>query len=598
MTIKLWLGTLGLMSLGLTANGMFATTARAESASSLQSLEEIERYNQFSLIPGVTAQVTSVSQLTDVKPTDWAFQALQSLVERYGCIAGYPDRTFRGNRALTRYEFAAGLNACLEKVNELIASATDNLAKKEDLETVQKLQEGFAVELDTLRGRVNAIEAKVEKIDKQQFSTTTKLSGEAIINVAGVLGDDRALNSDQWRTINAAATPAARNTALNNAFGAAGRNLQDNTIVSDRVRLDLRTSFTGKDLLLTRLEANNTTAFNSPITGTNMTRLGFDATANLDNSVQLGKVFYRFPAGKKLNLVVDAIGGEFYDNLNTFNPLFSSGGTGAVSRFGRFSPIYRASNTGSAGNTGSGLTAIYNLSDKLTFSAGYLARRGNDPTDKRGLFDGSYGAIAQLGFQPTKDLGVAFTYAHSYFSGANNDVAISGAYGSGFANQPFGAGAGNTATNPTGIATSANSFGIQANYRIAPQAALSGWVNYTKAIAENGFGTNVRRGDNADIWNWSVALGFPDLGGKGNLGGIIFGQPPKVTRSSFGPTVATATSPRREDDDTSLHLELLYRYQLNDKVSITPSFITIFNPEHNSNNDTIYVGALRTTFRF
>jgi hypothetical protein len=51
-------------------------------------------------------QVTSVAQLSDVKPTDWAFQALQSLVERYGCIVGYPDRTFRGNRALTRYELS------------------------------------------------------------------------------------------------------------------------------------------------------------------------------------------------------------------------------------------------------------------------------------------------------------------------------------------------------------------------------------------------------------------------------------------------------------------------------------------------------------
>jgi hypothetical protein len=36
-------------------------------------------------------QVTSVSQLSDVQPTDWAFQALQSLVEKYGCIAGYPE---------------------------------------------------------------------------------------------------------------------------------------------------------------------------------------------------------------------------------------------------------------------------------------------------------------------------------------------------------------------------------------------------------------------------------------------------------------------------------------------------------------------------
>lgn len=43
-------------------------------------------------------QVNSVAQLTDVQPSDWAFQALQSLVERYGCMTGYPNRTFRGDR--------------------------------------------------------------------------------------------------------------------------------------------------------------------------------------------------------------------------------------------------------------------------------------------------------------------------------------------------------------------------------------------------------------------------------------------------------------------------------------------------------------------
>ena len=70
-----------------------------------------------------TAQnVTSVSQLSDVRPTEWAFTALQSLVERYGCIAGYPERTFRGKQATSRYEFAAGLNACLDKVNEIVSA--------------------------------------------------------------------------------------------------------------------------------------------------------------------------------------------------------------------------------------------------------------------------------------------------------------------------------------------------------------------------------------------------------------------------------------------------------------------------------------------
>lgn len=102
-------------------------------------------------------QVTSVSQLIDVQPTDWAFQALQSLVERYGCIAGYPDGTYRGNRAITRYEFAAGVNACLDKNQELIAQGNQNLASPEDLIKAQKLAEQFAAEIATLRGRTKVL---------------------------------------------------------------------------------------------------------------------------------------------------------------------------------------------------------------------------------------------------------------------------------------------------------------------------------------------------------------------------------------------------------------------------------------------------------
>ena len=57
-------------------------------------------------------QVTSVNQFSD--PTDWAYQALANLIERYGCVAGYPNGTFAGGRALSRYEAAALLNACLD----------------------------------------------------------------------------------------------------------------------------------------------------------------------------------------------------------------------------------------------------------------------------------------------------------------------------------------------------------------------------------------------------------------------------------------------------------------------------------------------------
>ncbi|MEO1404349.1 MAG: iron uptake porin, partial [Cyanobacteria bacterium J06635_1] len=109
------------------------------------------------------AQVTSVSELDDVRPTDWAYTALARLVEEYGCIEGYPDRTFRGNRAMSRYEFAAGLNACLDVI-------TFTPGYTEDLEIIQRLQEEFAVELAEVRDRLDPLEADVAELQANQFS--------------------------------------------------------------------------------------------------------------------------------------------------------------------------------------------------------------------------------------------------------------------------------------------------------------------------------------------------------------------------------------------------------------------------------------------
>jgi Carbohydrate-selective porin, OprB family/S-layer homology domain len=480
-------------------------------------------------------QVTSVSQLSDVKPTDWAFQALQSLVERYGCIAGYPDRTYRGNRALTRYEFAAGLNACLDRVNELIAAATGDLVKKEDLAKLQRLQGEFAAELAMLRGRVDALDSKVATLEKQQFSTTTKLRGESIFSVAGVLGDERA----------------------------GGGDLRDNTTFSYRARLNFDSSFTGKDQLRVRLQGRNVPEFSGNVTGTRMTRLAYDGDSG--GAVGIDDLFYRFPLGDKTRvwLIANGYGSE---NIATpLNPFLQSDGTGTISRFGRFSPLYRIVD-------GPGLAIEQKLSDQLTFSAAYRARNASDPSAKAGLFDGNFGGLAQLTFAPTKSLSIAATYTRTYNRG--NAVDLTGSTGSTLARQPFGA-----------VATSANSYGVTASFRVSPQVNLSGWFGLSKAEARSG----ANRGADADVLNWSVALAFPDLGKKGNLGGVILGMPPKATKNDV---VA------RADRDTSYHLEALYRYQVNDKISITPGLIMILNPEHNRNNDTQYVGVVRTTFTF
>ena len=537
-------------------------------SASIASLDQVKAYGSEGASANDVGQVTSVSQLSDVRPTDWAFQALQSLVERYGCIAGYPDKTYRGNRALTRYEFAAGLNACLDRVNELIAAATADLVKKEDLATLQKLQEEFAAELATLRGRVDALEARTTTLEKQQFSTTTKLRGEVIFSVSGALGDGKAIGSVQQRGIDALPVGAARDAANR----AARARVDENTTFSDRVRLSLVTSFTGKDALLTRLQARNVTAF-ADATGTNMARLSYEgaspAGTPANNGVFVDKLYYRFPIGAG-SLTVDAVGGEFYNNVPNFNPLLASDGQGSISRFGRFNPTYRQGNSNSA--SGSGATLNYPFGKALTVSFGYLADNASDPTSGRGLFSGSNAALAQVAFKPTPTVDLGLTYVRGYDRGGN--VAVTSATGSALANQPFGA----------GVATSSDQFNIEGSIRLTPGLTLAGWGGYTKAHLES----KTANAD-ADIWNWAVTLAFPDLGKKGNMAGIVFGQPPKVTSNDIA---------GRRDRDTSFHLEGLYRYQLSNNISITPGIIVIFNPENNNVNDTVYVGTVRTTFTF
>jgi hypothetical protein len=522
---------------------VFAATFLAANSAWAGETEKVTSVAQLTQASQDIGQVTSVSQFSDVQPTDWAFQALQSLVERYGCIAGYPNGTYRGNRALTRYEFAAGLNACLDRVNELIATATADLVTKEDLATLQRLQEEFSAELATLRGRVDALEARTSELEANQFSTTTKLSGEAIFGLSQVFGDTRA-DGD--------------NDSTNNA------DLESNTTFSNRVRLTLNTSFTGTDRLQTRLNAGNFIP-NNEVTNTRMTRLGFDEETS--NQLGIDKVNYAFNLGPA-RVKIDAVGAELNDNVNVFHPDFSSSGSGALSRYGRFSPIYRF------GADGAGLTVELNPKGPLTFSAAYLAPNANDPAGRNGLFDGSNAIFGQVAFKPNDALNIGFTYVRAYQNSASG-VNLTGSTGSSIAD--------NSARRPFGNdATSSNNYGIQATFQPNSRLTLGGWVGYTDAKAEAGADRD------ADIWYWATSLAVKDFGREGNTLGLIFGQPPKLTGGS-GIT---------RDPDTSYHLEGLYKISLSENIQVTPGLLVIFNPEHRDSNDTIYVGTLRTTFRF
>src|SRR3712207_9427499 len=57
----------------------------------------------------------------DVPTTHWAYDAVQQLASR-GIFTGYPDGTFSGRRALTRYEFAVALQRMLVEIQRQIAA--------------------------------------------------------------------------------------------------------------------------------------------------------------------------------------------------------------------------------------------------------------------------------------------------------------------------------------------------------------------------------------------------------------------------------------------------------------------------------------------
>lgn len=539
------------------ASSATATEINAES-NSLPSVAELSN-------PEPLAQVTSVSQLTDVRPTDWAFQALQSLVERYGCIAGYPDRTYRGNRAMTRYEFAAGLNACLDRVNELIAAATADLVKKEDLAILQRLQEQFAAELATLRGRVDSLEARTTTLEKQQFSTTTKLNAEVVLGITGVAAGRNFIRREFDPVTGTSNEVVDR--------------VSKNTIVGNRVRLNFDTSFNGRDNLRTRLQAANLSALPASLNGDQHTQEGTLRFAGGDNNqVGIDALNYTFPIGEKTTVVLEANAGAIDDFTDTLNPyLDGDGGSGALSHFGTRNSIYYFGN----GTSGTGLGIRHKFSDALELSLGYLAGDPANPSPGSGLFNGAYGAIAQFTFRPSDRIGIGFTYIHAY----NVDFAGNGAVGSNRANFRSLAETGFLGEE---VPTSANAYGISATFQIAPQLILNGAVGYTNAqsLQPGGRGT-------LDIWNWSVGLAVPDFLKKGSLAGVIVGQEPKVTGG--GGTFGSAVGRERS---TSIHVEGFYQYQLNDNIAITPGIIWLTAPNHDDRNDDIVIGTIRTTFTF
>ncbi|MEL7314095.1 MAG: iron uptake porin [Cyanobacteria bacterium J06559_3] len=317
------------------------------------------------------AQVNSVNDLSDVSPADWAYTALQNLVEQYQCIEGYPNRTFRGGQPLTRYEFAAGLNACLDNV---LAIAGQGGVDGTDLETIRRLQEEFAAELATLRGRVDALEAETAELREQQFSTTTKLRGEAVAHVV-VPFDELDIDEDPDLS-------------------------DDTTTFTTRARLTFDASFTGEDRLRVRLQAGEDDF------GVLPAALETDDDADGGFTVEIDDFYYQFPIGNRIDAEIAANGRSTDDFVTSTIVPFDGD---SVSQAGE--PAFYDFDAG-GGGFGAGLS--FALTDNIVLDAAYSGSEGESGTNDNndgGIFgadDQAY--IVQLNYLSDGLIDAAVTY--------------------------------------------------------------------------------------------------------------------------------------------------------------------------------------------
>lgn len=494
---------------------------------------------------GAIEWATSGSQLVDIRSTDWAFGALRSLVERYGCSASYLNQA---DRSLSRSEFALVLNNCSERISKPIAAGKTELVRQEDLEVFRKLQAEFAAELATLKGRVDVLETGTTKLAQQQFSTTTKLSGEAIFSITGGGSGDLGIRSSNT-------TP----NVLPSGDFKPGGNAQLTAVA--RVRLNLSTSFTGQDLLFTQLQTGNggQTAGvlgQDPGLGGNVRFNTFDLDySSAGPGVALNYLFYQFPLGRDLLVTlgpVDAVNNYFDGNTYTNDEALNFSST-----FFKNNPLLFPVPGGAVGslrwNPQGGAFSL-----RAVYTAGAAQFPNSIPANNQGLFGAPYQGSVELEYAPKRGDDPAPLAVRLQYTGAsvnNRDYSIGG---------------------------------VNAEWTLSNRFALFGRYGFGTIDGRNpnnfdGFAKTTFNGSKLSPSTWSVGMAFPDLFIPGSKAAIAIGQP--FVETNVG-------------NATQTNLEAFYRIPLTGDVAITPDLQVIWNTNNNAANNPLVIGAIRMVLLF
>lgn len=103
----------------------------------------------------VAAPAFAANPFSDVPMNHWAYDAVEQLSSK-GILEGYPNGTFKGNRAMTRYEIAT-------MVARMMATGG---VSGEDLEKLKALIVEFQPELEALGVKVDGFDSRLSALEK------------------------------------------------------------------------------------------------------------------------------------------------------------------------------------------------------------------------------------------------------------------------------------------------------------------------------------------------------------------------------------------------------------------------------------------------
>jgi hypothetical protein len=539
-------------------------------------------------------QITNVNQLRDVAPTDWAYEALRSLVDRYGCIAGFPNRTYRGSQPLSRYEFAAGLNSCLNQIERLLASSES--VARDDLDTINRLTQEFETELAALGGRVDNLESRTAVLEDNQFSTTSKLSGNIFFNLTGATAEDDVLAETNDLTTPLTIRRAARGENNNPIVSTIADDPE--ITLSYYSWINFNSSFTGEDLLVTQLVAGNgNSPANTFISAGLYNTFGVPFTDQTGapgaGDVAIRELFYDFPIGEKLRVVVGPrVNWYRYFDTNAYT--FFLTGAGSYNSSG--------GTLVNAVDRGSGVVLSYDFNDLLTFKVGYLGENteflpgeffntSSDPD--KGLFSATQTLTAEIDLALAETANIRLLYTRSTLD--NNQPILDAA------GNITGFGVGGSAGEPIyGVADDgfggtvgdapADTFAVNFDWGILDWLGVFGRYSYgsTDIFPRN---PDVEDGE-VNAQSFQVGVAFPDLVKEGGLGTVSFLVPFDVTDGEEFLAAGAG------DGGTQYELEATYHYPVNDNIAIVPAVYLVANPNNFEDNPNIYVGNVRLQFSF